>query len=141
MYVKETKAYTTYSVYVSGAGTASPVGKIAVYSINTSAAPATLICQSGTFATDSIGLKQPTMTSTVVNDGWYYVAFGTNSSASVTLYGNAFNPLRGFISGTVSGSAPILLDYSSKAYADLWPDPWSGSDSYANAYHFICELT
>ena len=141
IYVRETKTYTTFSVYVSSQGSASSVGKIAIYSISTAAAPSSLICQSGTFATDSVGLKQPTMSSTVVNDGWYYAAFGTNSSTNVGLYGNAFNWVRGFISGSVSGSAPILLDYSTKSYADLWPDPWSGSDTYANAYHFICELT
>ena len=141
MYVRETKSYTTFSIYVSSAGSASSLGKLAVYTISASAGPDVLVCQSGTFATDSTGLKQPTMSSIVVNDGWYYVGIGTNSSTNVGFYGNAFNPIRGFISGAVSGNAPILLDFSSKAYADLWPDPWSGSDTYANAYHAIVELT
>ena len=141
MYVRETKSYTTFSIYVNSAGSASSVGKLAVYTISASAAPDVLVCQSGTFATDSIGLKQPTMSSIVVNDGWYYVGVGTNSSTNVGFYGNAFNPIRGFISGSVSGGLPALLDYSSKAYADLWPDPWSGSDLYSNAYHAIVELT
>ena len=141
IYVRETKAYTTFSVYVSSQGSASSLGKIAIYSISSAAAPSSLICQSGTFATDSVGLKQPTMSSTAINDGWYYAAVGTNSSTNVGFYGNNFTLARAFISGSVSGAAPILLDYSTKAYADLWPDPWTGSDIYGSTTYFICELT
>jgi hypothetical protein len=141
IYIRQTKAYTTFSVYVTVAGTASSVGKIALYSINSSAAPDQLICESGTFATDSIGVKQPTMASTIVNDGWYYAALATNSAASVTFYACSFVEIRAFISGSVSGSTPILLDYSTKTYASLWPSTWSGTDNYSGAYHFICELT
>ena len=141
IYVRETKSYTTFSVYVSGAGTANSVGKLAIYSIDSSAAPSALICSSGTFATDSTGLKQPTMTAVVLNDGWYYAAFATNSAANVSLYGELNHWARAIIGGSVGGAAPVLIDYSTKTYASLWPDPWSGSDNYSSAYHFICELT
>jgi hypothetical protein len=141
IYIRETKLYTTFSVYISSSGAASSVGKIAIYSISSSASPNSLICQSGTFATDSIGLKQPTMSATVVNDGWYYVAAGTNSGTNVGFYGNQQNFARGMISGTVAGNPSVMIDYSSKAYADLWPATWDGSDTYVSANHFICELT
>ena len=141
VYIRQTKSYTTYSVYVTVAGTASSVGKLALYSINSSAAPDQLICESGTFATDSIGLKQPTMSSTIINDGWYYIALGTNSSAAVSFYGCTFSEVRGFVSGSVSGAQPALLDYSVKTYASLWPSTWSGSDAYGGNYHFLSEIT
>jgi hypothetical protein len=141
LYIRETKTYTTFSVYVSSLGSASSVGKIAIYSISSSAAPDSLICESGTFATDSVGLKQPTMSSILVNDGWYYVAVATNSASNVGFYGNQQNFARGMISGTISGNPAIMIDYSTKAYADLWPSTWNGSDTYTSANHFICELT
>ena len=141
IYIRETKSYTTFSVYISSSGAASSLGKIAVYSISSSASPNSLICQSGTFATDSTGLKQPTMSATVINDGWYYVAAGTNSGTNVGFYGNQQNFARGMISGTVAGNPSVMIDYSSKAYADLWPTTWDGSDTYVSANHFVCELT
>lgn len=142
IYIFSTKAYTTYSIYVSGAGTASSLGKLAIYTIGSSGAPDSLICESGTFATDSTGLKQPTMSSTVVNCGWYFCLVATNSSANVTFYGDAMSWPRGFLSGQVSGATPVGLDYSQKAYANLWPNPWDGTgNAFGNAYHPVVELT
>lgn len=142
IYIFATKAYTTFSIYVSGAGTASSLGRLAIYNIGSDGAPSTLVCSSGTFTTDSIGLKQPTMSSTVVNCGWYFCLVATNSSANVTFFGDAMSWPRGFLSGQVSGAGPVGLDYSLKAYANLWPDPWDGtSNTFANAYHPVVELT
>ena len=142
IYVFSTKAYTTFSIYVSGAGTASSLGKLAIYNIGSDGAPSSLVCSSGTFATDSTGLKQPTMSSTVVNCGWYFCLVATNSAGNVAFYGDAMYWPRGFLSGQVSGGAPVGLDYSQKAYANLWPDPWDGTgNTFANAYHPVVELT
>ena len=141
IYIFETKAYTTYSIYVSGGGTASSVGKLAIYSIASGGFPDALICESGTFSTDSIGLKQPTMSSTVVSAGWYFCLVATNSSANVTFYGDTMTWPRGFVHGTINAQ-PVGLDYSQKAYADLWPNPWNGTGNlFANAYHPVVELT
>ena len=141
VYIRETKSYTTFSVYVSGAGSAGSVGQVALYQVGSSATPTTLVCNSGTFATDSTGTKQPTMTSTVINDGWYFGMIATNSAANVSFYGNTFAGIRLMIAGSINGAAPVLIDYSDKAYANLWPSTWDGTNNFSNNYYIIMELT
>jgi hypothetical protein len=140
IYIPDTKGYSTYTIYVTQAGSAGSVGKLAIYSISSSAEPNSLICQSGTFTTDSTGTKQPTMTSVVINSGWYFVLVGTDSSTTVNFRGEANSFARSLIYGANSSSAEGI-DYSTKAYADLWPDPWNGTNVFSNAFHFMCELT
>ena len=141
IYIFQTKAYTTYSIHISSGGTASSLGKLAIYTIGAGGVPDQLICQSGTFATDSNGLKQPTMASTVVNSGWYFCLVATNSSASVTFSGDKMNWPRGFVHGVLN-SASVGLDYSQKAYADLWPTTWDGTgNSFGSAFHPVVELS
>jgi hypothetical protein len=143
VYVRKSANYTTYSVGVSIAGSASSLGKMALYTIKAAdAMPDALVCQSGTFATDSTGLKQPTMASTFVSEGWHYMAIGTNSTTNMSFYGDTMTIIRGALSGSTFNTAPLLLDYSQKLYADFWPNPWNGTNSiFRNAYHPITSLT
>ena len=143
VYVRKSANYTTYSVAVSTAGSASSLGKMALYTIKaTDATPDALVCQSGTFATDSTGLKQPTMASTFVNEGWYYMAVGTNSTTNMTFYGDTMQFLRGVFSGSTFNAGPVLLDYSQTLYANLWPNPWNGTgNTFRNAFHPITSLS
>lgn len=141
MYVRKTKAYTTFNLHVTGAGPAGAVGKCALYSISSSAAPDALLVSSGTFTADSTGVKQPTFSSTVIKTGWYYVAVATNGATDTSIGSAQYFFPKSFISGMVSASIPIMLSFSQKAYADLWPDPWSGTDSYQSTAHPIIEVT
>lgn len=141
IYIRETKSYTTFSVRVTSAGAANSLGKIAIYTIGTDGLPSTLVCSSGTFATDSTGLKQPTMTSTVVNSGWYIAIVATNSGTNVAYLGDVLEECRSMFAGVTTGRADGL-DYSQKLYANLWPNPWDGTGStFRNAYYVIVELT
>jgi hypothetical protein len=142
VYVPKSANYTTFTCIVSSAGSASSLGKMALYTINAAdALPNALVCESGTFAADSTGIKQPTMASTFVSEGWYYMAIGTNSTTNMNFTGDAMASLRGKFAGS-SGSAPLLLDYSQKLYADLWPNPWNGTNStFRSANHPITSLT
>jgi hypothetical protein len=142
VYVRKSDNYTTFSVIVTVAGSASSVGKMALYTIDpTDATPDALVCQSGTFTADSTGLKQPTMASTFVKEGWYYMAIGTDSTTNMNVRGDTMPFLRCLLSGS-DASAPVLLDFSQKAYANLWPDPWDGTGTtFRNAYHPITSLT
>ena len=143
IYVRESKNYTTYWILVTTAGGANSLGKMALYSIKGSdATPDALICESGTFAASSTGLKQPTMASTFVEAGWYYMAVGTNSTNNLAFHGDAMSYVRTFLAGSDSTAAPNLLDFSQKLYADLWPNPWNGTGStWRNAFYFISDLT
>jgi hypothetical protein len=143
VYVRKSANYTTYSVGVSTAGSASSLGKMALYTINAAdATPDELVCESGTFAADSTGIKQPTMASTFVSEGWYYMAIGTNSTTNMTFFGDTMLLLRGVFSGSTFGASPLLLDYSQKLYADLWPNPWNGTgNTFRNAFHPITSLS
>ena len=143
VYVRESKSYTTYWIYVTTAGSANSLGKMALYSIKGSdATPDALICESGTFAASSTGLKQPTMSSTFVEAGWYYMAVGTNSTSNLGFHGDAMSYVRTFLAGVAPTAAVDLLDFSQKLYADLWPNPWNGTGTtWRNAYHFISDLT
>ncbi len=143
VYIRKSGNYTTFSCIVSTAGSASSLGKMALYTIDpTDATPDALVCESGTFATDSTGIKQPTMTSTFVNEGWYYMALGTNSTTNMAFYGDAMGPLRSVFSGAALNTAALLLDYSQKLYADFWPNPWDGTGTtFRNAFHPITSLT
>jgi len=141
MYVRATKAYTTFNLYVTVAGPANSVGKCAVYTINSSAAPDSLVVSSGTFTADSTGLKQPTFSSTVVTSGWYYFAVGCDGATDTSIGSAQCAFQKNFISGTVGGAIAIALSFSSKAYADLWPSTWSGTDNYQSTAHPIMELT
>lgn len=141
IYIPQTKAYTTYSIYVSAGGSAGSLGKLAIYTIGAGGIPDALLCQSGTFATDSTGVKQPTMSSAVLNCGWYFCLVATDSATNVGFYGDTMTMARGFVHGTINAQ-PLGLDYSQKAYANLWPNPWNGTgNTFANAYHPVVELT
>jgi hypothetical protein len=142
VYVPKSANYTTFTCIVSVAGSASSLGKMALYTINAAdALPNALVCESGTFAADSTGIKQPTMASTFVSEGWYYMAIGTNSTTNMNFTGDAMTSLRGKFAGS-AGAAPLLLDFSQKLYADLWPNPWDGTGStFRNANHPITSLT
>jgi hypothetical protein len=143
VYVRKSANYTTYSVGVSTAGSASSLGKMALYTIKAAdATPDALVCESGTFAADSTGIKQPTMASTFVSEGWYYMAIGTNSTTNMTFFGDTFLILRGVFSGSTFGASPVLLDYSQKLYANFWPNPWDGTGTtFRNAFHPITSLS
>jgi hypothetical protein len=143
VYVRKSANYTTYSVGVSTAGSASSLGKMALYTIKAAdATPDALVCESGTFAADSTGIKQPTMASTFVSEGWYYMAIGTNSTTNMTFYGDTMLLLRGVFSGSTFNQNAVLLDYSQKLYADFWPNPWNGTGStFRNAFHPITSLS
>jgi hypothetical protein len=143
IYVRESKSYTTYWIYVTTAGSANSLGKMALYSIKGSdATPDAVICQSGTFAASSTGLKQPTMSSTFVEAGWYYMAVGTDSTSNLGFQGDTMSVARAFLAGQAPTAALDLLDFSQKLYADLWPNPWNGTGTtWRNAYHFISDLT
>jgi hypothetical protein len=143
VYVRKSDNYTTFSVIVSGAGSASSLGTMALYTIKAAdATPDALVCSSGTFATDSTGIKQPTMASTFVKEGWYYMAIGTNSTSNVTFYGDTMLSLRSVFSGAALSTPAVLLDYSQKLYADLWPNPWNGTNTtFRGAFHAITSLT
>ena len=141
IYIPQTKSYTTYSIYVSGAGAANSLGKLAIYTIGAGGIPSNLICESGTLPTSSTGLMQPTMNSIVISCGWYFCLIATNSSTNVLFYGDAMTMARGFVHGTINAQ-PIGLDYSQKAYANLWPNPWDGTgNTFQNNYHPVVELT
>jgi hypothetical protein len=142
VYVPKPANYTTFTCIVAVAGSASSLGKMALYTINAAdALPNALVCESGTFAADSTGIKQPTMASRFVSEGWYYMAIGTNSTTNMNFVGDAMTSLRGRFAGS-AGTNPVLLDYSSKLYADLWPNPWNGTGStFRNASHPITSLT
>jgi hypothetical protein len=116
---------------------------MALYTIKAAdATPDALVCSSGTFATDSTGIKQPTMASTFVKEGWYYMAIGTNSTSNVTFYGDTMTSLRSVFGGAALSTPAVLLDYSQKLYADLWPNPWNGTGAtFRNAFHAITSLT
>jgi hypothetical protein len=143
VYVPKSANYTTYSVGVSTAGSASSLGKMALYTIKAAdATPDALVCESGTFATDSTGIKQPTMASTFVSEGWYYMAIGTNSTTNMTFLGDTMLLLRGVFSGSTFNAGPALLDYSQKLYADFWPNPWNGTGTtFRTAFHPITSLS
>jgi hypothetical protein len=143
VYVRKSANYTTYSVGVSTAGSASSLGKMALYTIKAAdATPDALVCESGTFAADSTGIKQPTMASTFVSEGWYYMAIGTNSTTNMTFFGDTMLLLRGVFSGSTFNASPVLLDYSQKLYADFWPNPWNGTGTtFRNAFHPITSLS
>jgi len=143
VYVRKSANYTTYSVGVSTAGSASSLGKMALYTIKAAdATPDALVCESGTFAADSTGIKQPTMASTFVSEGWYYMAIGTNSTTNMTFYGDTMLLLRGVFSGSTFNNNPFLLDYSQKLYANFWPNPWDGTNNtFRNAFHPITSLS
>ena len=142
VYVPKSANYTTFTCIVSVAGSASSLGKMALYTINAAnALPDALVCESGTFEADTTGIKQPTMASTFVSEGWYYMAIGTNSTTNMNFTGDVMTSLRGKFAGS-AGAAPVLLDFSQKLYADLWPNPWNGTGStFRNAYHPITSLT
>jgi hypothetical protein len=143
VYVRKSANYTTYSVGVSTAGSASSLGKMALYTIKAAdATPDALVCESGTFAADSTGIKQPTMASTFVSEGWYYMAIGTNSTTNMNFNGDTMLLLRGAISGAPFNAVPVLLDYSQKLYANFWPNPWDGTGTtFRNAFHPITSLS
>jgi hypothetical protein len=143
VYVRKSANYTTYSVGVTTAGSASSLGKMALYTIKAAdATPDALVCESGTFAADSTGIKQPTMASTFVSEGWYYMAIGTNSTTNMTFFGDTMLLLRGVFSGSTFGASPVLLDYSQTLYANLWPNPWNGTGTtFRNAFHPITSLS
>jgi hypothetical protein len=143
VYVRKSANYTTFSCGVAVAGSAASLGKMALYTINAAdALPNALVCESGTFAADSTGIKQPTMASTFVSEGWYYMAIGTNSTTNMNLYGDTMALLRGVFGGSPLNAQSFLLDFSQKLYADLWPNPWNGTGStFRNAFHPITSLT
>ena len=143
LYVRETKAYTTASVYVGTASaTAGAVGKVAIYTIDSGAAPNSLVLVTGTFAADSTGLKQPTFSSTVVSEGWYYATVGVDKGNAGFIGDNGGCTFaRWMISGMVGGQSPVLLDWSSLNWSDFPPNPWNAGGNYQNSINFAVELT